>query len=202
MPSAKAWHIDRIVDALDRFSAVSTTRSRRRTHILIEYVLIDGVNASEELAHQLGKLLQGKDVLINVIPYNPTDVPHDYKPPSRATTDRFNEVVRSYGLRTIIRQELGQDVNAACGQLVVRSQRDAQPAAAGHTMDRDLEDLAGRPRSTAAAARRAAGAAAAAQAPPAATDGAVLPSRRWPWWLMPVLVCALAYLSLRAAAIV
>ncbi|EDQ87591.1 uncharacterized protein MONBRDRAFT_33245 [Monosiga brevicollis MX1] len=145
VPSGRSWHLDRIMEAIDHFQETrQETSRRRRTHILIEYVLIDEVNSTEEVAHQLGHLLKDRDVLVNVIPYNPTDVPHDYKPPSRATTDRFNEIVRSYGLRTIIRQELGQDVNAACGQLVVRSQRAKEANAAAAPAVGDLEDLMSR----------------------------------------------------------
>eukprot|EP00730_Choanoeca_flexa_P013746 TRINITY_DN5659_c0_g1_i1.p1 TRINITY_DN5659_c0_g1~~TRINITY_DN5659_c0_g1_i1.p1 ORF type:complete len:466 (+),score=98.01 TRINITY_DN5659_c0_g1_i1:59-1456(+) len=149
VPTGKAWHIDRIVAAMDEFVAHRMSRKARRNHILVEYVLIDDVNSSETVAHELGQLLQGRDVLLNVIPYNPTDVPHDYKPPSRAVTDRFNEIVRSYDIKTTIRQELGQDVNAACGQLVVQTAKaEAAKMAQDGGKPRDLEDLVKRPTDT------------------------------------------------------
>lgn len=64
-----------------------------------------------------GLLLRDRTIILNVIPYNPTEVPFDYKPPSSERTDRFNNIVRTYGVRTIIRQELGQDIDSACGML-------------------------------------------------------------------------------------
>ncbi|KAI8925386.1 hypothetical protein BC831DRAFT_461363, partial [Entophlyctis helioformis] len=125
VPTAKGWHIDRILEATDVFIAqqnAKTKSSNRRRHVLVEYVLIDQVNSTPEVAHQLGKLLHGRDVLLNVIPYNPTAVPHDYQPPSQATTREFVDIVRNtYAVRTLLRQELGQDISSACGQLVIES---------------------------------------------------------------------------------
>jgi adenine C2-methylase RlmN of 23S rRNA A2503 and tRNA A37 len=57
VPTAKAWPIEKLIEAADYF----IQRSKKR--ILMEYVLLDGVNASEKEAHELGKLLQGKDVV-------------------------------------------------------------------------------------------------------------------------------------------
>eukprot|EP01147_Barroeca_monosierra_P008640 gene8640-1047_t len=141
VPSAKAWRIDRILAAMNTYLDRRTEKLPRRGHVLIEYVLIDNVNSSEEVAHQLGGLLQGLDVILNVIPYNPTDVPHDYKAPSEQTLEKFNEILRQYELRTIVRQELGQDVNAACGQLVISSsKKDGSGIASCST---DIEELYG-----------------------------------------------------------
>ena len=108
-----------------------------------------------KVAHQLGKLLEGRTVLLNVIPYNPTAVPYDYKPPEQEVVDMFNKVVRSYGVRTIQRQELGQDIDGACGQLVVKNGGNGE---VGETMgapipprgtngacgEADLEDISGK----------------------------------------------------------
>ncbi|KAJ3087192.1 sorting nexin [Quaeritorhiza haematococci] len=150
VPTAKAWPLERILAATDAFIAnqnqmlglppanpnsttspavthtedpmTSVTRKNRnrRRHVLVEYVLIRSVNDSETVAHQLGALLRGRDVLLNVIPYNPTSVPHDYKTPEREVQARFVDIVRNeYGVHTLLRQTLGQDVSAACGQLVI-----------------------------------------------------------------------------------
>eukprot|EP00049_Salpingoeca_infusionum_P027487 m.32659 g.32659 ORF g.32659 m.32659 type:complete len:496 (-) comp9543_c0_seq1:217-1704(-) len=144
VPTSKAWHIDKIMAAMDYFVAERAHRANhRRSHVLIEYVLIDGVNSDEDTARELGLLLGGRDVIVNVIPYNPTDVPFDYKPPSREVTEAFNAVLRDeFDIRTIIRQELGQDVNAACGQLVIESQKEGATGSCS-TGDRqhDVEDL-------------------------------------------------------------
>ena len=139
----------------------------------IRYVLIDGVNDSDSTAHELGELLANRAVVCNVIPYNPTNVPHDYKRPSQVVVDRFNKIVREYGVRTIQRQELGQDISGACGQLVIESMGgmpDA-PAPGGVAVGScgpagstgDLEDLCG-PGSASAATGRSNGSAVAAKA--------------------------------------
>jgi len=154
VPSSKAWHIDKIMEALDYFNGKQQEQSRKPKNTLVEYVLIADVNDSEEVAHQLGQLLEGRTVVLNVIPYNPTAVPYDYKPPEQDVVDMFNKVVRSYGVRTIQRQELGQDIDGACGQLVVKNGGNGE---VGETMgapipprggngcgDADLEDMGGK----------------------------------------------------------
>ena len=136
VPTAKAWPIEKIMEASDLFIAQQNEgvkSNNRRRHVLIEYVVIDQVNDSPQVAHELGQLLQGRDVLLNLIPYNPTDVPFDYKPPLAENTRVFVDIVRhEYNVHTLLRQELGQDIASACGQLVIESKK------CGVT---DMEDL-------------------------------------------------------------
>jgi hypothetical protein len=89
--------------------------------VLVEYVLIADVNDSDETAHALGRLLHSRraNMMLNVIPYNPTLVARPYKAPSFEATKGFSDIVRSHGIHVILRQELGQDISGACGQLVV-----------------------------------------------------------------------------------
>jgi hypothetical protein len=125
VPTSKAWHISKIMDAAIAFienQNKNIKSSNRKRHILIEYVLIRDINDSPETAHALGSLLQGQQVLLNVIPYNPTAVPYDYKPPLADVCEEFVAITRSYDVFTLFRQELGQDVSAACGQLVIDNQ--------------------------------------------------------------------------------
>jgi sorting nexin-8 len=140
VPSSKAWHLDRIMEAMDAFieNQNQSTSLNRKRHVLIEYVLIADVNDSEEIAHELGNLLQHRSVLLNVIPYNPTQVPFDYKSPSVKKTREFVDTVKSYGIHTLQRQELGQDIASACGQLVIKS---AKPSTNAKTEIGDIEDL-------------------------------------------------------------
>lgn len=126
VPSSKAWHIDRIMEAMDHYVQTWNMFSSRRCVVVIEYVLIANVNDHESTAHQLGKLLQERSVMLNVIPYNPTAVPFDYKAPSREAADAFCQIVRTYGVKTTLRQELGQDIGGACGQLVVSAEKQLQ----------------------------------------------------------------------------
>ncbi|KAJ3157800.1 sorting nexin [Geranomyces variabilis] len=121
VPTAKAWHVDRILAACDVFIENQNQKisKNRRRHILVEYVLIKDVNDSVETAHDLGRLLKGRKVLLNVIPYNPTSVPYDYKTPTREGARLFAETVRGYDVHTLLRQTMGADSASACGQLVI-----------------------------------------------------------------------------------
>jgi len=105
-----------------------------RRRILVEYVLIAGVNDSPEAATKLVRLLAGLRVKVNVIPLNEDPI---YLPgltrPSEQTIDRFVKVLADAGLTVTVRRSKGPDVAAACGQLkgrtedprnAARSQRD------------------------------------------------------------------------------
>ncbi|KAJ3222925.1 sorting nexin [Clydaea vesicula] len=124
VPTTKAWPIEKILKACDEFiynQNYNLKTSKRKRHVLIEYVLIHDVNDSVAVAEELGKLLAGKDVLLNVIPYNVTAVPYDYKPPTTLAQRNFVEVTRSFGVKTLLRQTMGSDINSACGQLVIEA---------------------------------------------------------------------------------
>lgn len=58
----------------------------------------------------MGQLLQDKSMLLNVIPYNPTDVPYDYETPLTSVAEKFVEITRLYGVHTLFRQKLGDDI--------------------------------------------------------------------------------------------
>lgn len=155
VPTAKAWPIDKLLLAAYSFvhqqnqRYLSTTTSlpldsqtfhNRKRHLLIEYILIGGntthVNSSADVAHQLGKLLapQSHQTLLNLIPYNSTDTgaAKNYESPTYHATVQFSNIVRSYGITCTVRQEMGGDVGAACGQLVVAASKCEQT---------DIEDL-------------------------------------------------------------
>lgn len=98
--------------------------SSKTTGIMIEYILIDQINDRPEHAHILGSLLATRReyILLNLIPYNPTDVSEDYHPPSEDSVLNFSNICRSdpYHIHTRVRQEMGQDIDGACGQLVIQ----------------------------------------------------------------------------------
>ncbi|KAJ3212481.1 sorting nexin [Dinochytrium kinnereticum] len=152
VPTSKAWRLEKIMEVTKEFIGRQNVGAKvnGRRHILIEYVLIAGVNDSLEVAGQLGELLTGMDVLLNVIPYNVTEVPHDYKPPSPQTLRDFLNTVRSHGVHTLVRQELGSDIASACGQLVIKradkASCGADPGEGPSVVDlEDLGKVGGRP---------------------------------------------------------
>jgi 23S rRNA (adenine2503-C2)-methyltransferase len=87
--------------------------------IIFEWALIAGENDTAEQAHAVGRLLQGLDAHVNLIPLNPTT---DYEgtPSDPVAAARFQEILASYNLPSTIRQRRGIDIDAGCGQLRAR----------------------------------------------------------------------------------
>ena len=118
VPTAKSYPLEKMMEAVDYF----IQRSGKR--ILIEYVMLDGVNASEKEAHELGALLKGKQCMINLIPYNSTSVAANYRAPPKEVTARFQLILQQqYNLFTTVRVEMGADIDGACGQLALENQK-------------------------------------------------------------------------------
>jgi len=113
VPTAKAYPLDKLISTLDLYF-------ERGHKIMIEYIVIGNVNDDEQTAHNLGKLLQGKNVVVNLIPYNPTLVKASFVPPTNDALQKFEKIVIEYGLLTTVRRTMGQDIAGACGQLVVQ----------------------------------------------------------------------------------
>jgi adenine C2-methylase RlmN of 23S rRNA A2503 and tRNA A37 len=142
VPSAKAYKLDKLIAAMDAYQA--STKQR----VFIEYVVLGpDVNCTIEHAHQLGSLLRGKDVVVNLIPWNPILSPAmEFRAPPTGTTAEFQRILRQeYSLPSTVRQEKGQDVAAACGQLVLEKQsgRGNGCGASGKSASvlHDVEDL-------------------------------------------------------------
>jgi len=113
VPINKKYNLDQLLDACRRFMAKRSPRSR----LTIEYVMLAGVNDSKEDAEQLIKSLKDISVLINLIPFNPF-TGSGYKTSSNNAVRRFQDVLMKAGLTTVIRKTRGDDIDAACGQLV------------------------------------------------------------------------------------
>jgi 23S rRNA (adenine2503-C2)-methyltransferase len=85
--------------------------------VTFEYTMIDGVNDRPEHARQLVRLLSVLPSKINLIPFNPFP-----GTPFRCSSDEaiyeFQKITRAAGLITTVRRTRGEDIDAACGQLV------------------------------------------------------------------------------------
>ncbi|MBF0461131.1 MAG: 23S rRNA (adenine(2503)-C(2))-methyltransferase RlmN [Magnetococcales bacterium] len=90
-----------------------------------EYLLLNGVNDSLQDAQELVDFVDGIPSKINLISFNPWPG-SPFKPSSRETTLRFQEVVCNAGLVTVIRDSRGGDIAAACGQLRASVQREEE----------------------------------------------------------------------------
>ena len=90
---------------------------KAKSHITFEYVMLNGVNDSRQDAIKLIKLLKGIPAKVNLIPFNPfPDSGYDCSP--MPVIKEFKEILMKSGLVATIRKTRGEDIDAACGQLV------------------------------------------------------------------------------------
>jgi 23S rRNA (adenine2503-C2)-methyltransferase len=116
MPITKTYPLEGLLAAMRAWPL----EPRRR--ILIEYVLIAGVNDREEDAARLARLLRGLAVKVNAIPLNedPTYLP-EWRRPSEDVIDRFVARLADARVTVTVRRSKGSDTSAACGQLKGRT---------------------------------------------------------------------------------
>jgi 23S rRNA (adenine2503-C2)-methyltransferase len=87
-----------------------------RERFTIEYVMIDGLNDSDDDARRLVRLLSRLRAKVNLLPLNPGQrIAMKPSPPERV--EQFQHILISKGLAAYIRRPRGQDIFAACGQL-------------------------------------------------------------------------------------
>ncbi|MCP3139040.1 23S rRNA (adenine(2503)-C(2))-methyltransferase RlmN [Pyxidicoccus xibeiensis] len=110
VPAGRRWPLDELMDACRYYS------EKRGRRIFFEWTLIEGRNDTSEHAHTLGKLLEGMDAHVNVIPLNPT-VGYDGGPSRPESVRAFQAVLASYEVPSTVRQRRGIDIDAGCGQL-------------------------------------------------------------------------------------
>jgi 23S rRNA (adenine2503-C2)-methyltransferase len=124
VPINRKWPVREVVAAGRRFAA----RTGRR--VSLEYVMIDGVNDTDDQAHGLVDLARGWRTHLNLIPLNPTPGSRWSGTP-RPAIDRFVRILRDGGVTVTVRDTRGREIDAACGQLHAqlagRSLREAAP---------------------------------------------------------------------------
>jgi len=95
-----------------------------RERLTFEYVMLDGVNDSDEDARRLVRLLNGIRAKVNLIPHNPApELP--YRASSMERILSFQKILVDRDVTAFIRRPRGQDISAACGQLAARHQANA-----------------------------------------------------------------------------
>lgn len=117
IPLAKTYPLDELRRTLFE------VRHFLHGEIMIEYLLLAGINDSLDDAAALIEWVHGLDVHINLIPYNPiAEAPQLIgSPPEQRLA--FSERLKAAGLKTTMRYSLGNDIAAACGQLVRKEVR-------------------------------------------------------------------------------
>ena len=113
MPINKKYNLKELFDALK----IYYEKTNRR--ITFEYILLDGVNDSIACAKELCELIKGINAYVNLIPYNKTD--HNLRRSLDQKRDEFFNYLTSHHVNAIVRKEHGSDIDAACGQLRVKT---------------------------------------------------------------------------------
>jgi 23S rRNA (adenine2503-C2)-methyltransferase len=119
IPLAGRYPLDELRRAVAELNHIQPAN----TDVMIEYLMLAGVNDSSEDARALVDWLAGLRVHVNLIPYNPIDDAPHLAGSDRTIREAFGAFLKSAGLKTTIRYSLGADIAAACGQLVRRENR-------------------------------------------------------------------------------
>ncbi|MEH6550973.1 MAG: 23S rRNA (adenine(2503)-C(2))-methyltransferase RlmN [Pseudomonadales bacterium] len=114
VPINRKYPIKRLLEAVHKY--MDSLPDRRRV-VTIEYTLIKGVNDSDDQARELINVLKDTPCKINIIPFNPFPL-SSYERPSNNRIDRFQKIVFEAGYIVTVRTTRGEDIDAACGQLV------------------------------------------------------------------------------------
>jgi 23S rRNA (adenine2503-C2)-methyltransferase len=86
--------------------------------VLVEYVMLAGINDSYVQARQLAEVLEPRMFKVNLIPFNPTDAAYEGSSPK--AIEAFRAELERHGLAATVRLTRGRDIAAACGQLAAR----------------------------------------------------------------------------------
>ncbi len=114
MPINDRFNIETFLTSVRRYIQSSNAN---RGRVTVEYVLLDHVNDDMEHARELAALLKDTPSKINLIPFNPYPG-SPYKKPSNSRIDRFMKTLMQYDYTVTVRKTRGDDIDAACGQLV------------------------------------------------------------------------------------
>ena len=119
MPIDKAYPMDQLMAALKRYSE---NNHRRLT---FEYILLRNVNDQDENAIELANQIRGMNAYVNLIPYNEVDE-NGYRTTDARTALHFYDVLMKHGVKATLRTKHGEDIDAACGQLRAKHEREKE----------------------------------------------------------------------------
>lgn len=121
MPINRRYNLATLLGACETYVA-------QKKRLMFEYILIAGVNDSDEQAHVLAHHALRLAAKVNLIPYNTVEG-LEWSRPSRNRQETFLRILRSHGAVATLRREKGHDIAAACGQLRLQTKRaERQPA--------------------------------------------------------------------------
>jgi 23S rRNA (adenine2503-C2)-methyltransferase len=117
MPVNRKHPLAELLDACSEFAR------KKKQKITFEYILIDGINDSDEQAERLAPIAKRLGAKVNLIPWNL--VPGlEWSRPPEARQERFLAILAGRGIPATLRREKGHDIEAACGQLRLQAGRE------------------------------------------------------------------------------
>ena len=119
MPINRRYNIEALLSACDDYKA------RKKQRLTFEYILISDVNDSDEQAHLLVRHAKRLSAKVNLIPYN-TVMGLPWTRPSKGRQEKFLSILRGGGIPATLRREKGHEIDAACGQLRLQTEREAR----------------------------------------------------------------------------
>jgi 23S rRNA (adenine2503-C2)-methyltransferase len=123
MPVNRKYNLATLLAACDSYVA-------QKKRLMFEYILIAGVNDSDEQAHKLAQHALRLSAKVNLIPYNTVEG-LEWSRPSRNRQESFLRILREHGAVATLRREKGHDIAAACGQLRLQTKRQSEANAEG-----------------------------------------------------------------------
>ena len=116
MPINKRYNLGELIPALNEYYAITSRR------ITFEYILIDGVNDTSSCAYELINLIRGMNCYINLIPMN--SVNEELRRSGEKNSQKFFNILHENGINVTLRREYGGDIDAACGQLRIKTMKE------------------------------------------------------------------------------
>src|SRR3954470_4402148 len=121
MPVNKAYPLGKLIPAIRAFS------EKHGRMVTLEFILIEGINDSLEQAQKLRDIARDLHAHVNLIPYNTVEgLP--WKRPSLTRQERFADILRDARVSVTLRREKGHDIDAACGQLRLKTEKGREMA--------------------------------------------------------------------------
>lgn len=123
MPVNKAYPLEKLLPAIKAFN------EKHGRMVTLEFILIEEVNDSLDQAEKLRDIARDLHAHVNIIPYNTVEgLP--WKRPSITRQERFADILRDARISVTLRREKGHDIDAACGQLRLKTEKDREVSGA------------------------------------------------------------------------
>lgn len=123
MPVNRKFPLQELVAACEYY------QQKKERLITFEYILIEGVNDGQDQVKPLAALARRLNAKVNLIPYNTVEG-LNWKRPPQAVQERFLRALQRQGISATLRREKGHDIDAACGQLRLKTERELARTAA------------------------------------------------------------------------